>query len=106
MQKKLKKVLKVAYVALQLYQTSDTMFTERGENLKARIRLKELLLKNNVSINKLSKETGISRSTLKRWYDKPIGKVEIDKLNKVCNYFDCNIKDFIEFVENEEKAGA
>jgi putative transcriptional regulator len=74
--------------------------------LKARIRLKELLLQHKVSINKLSIETGISRQTLTNWCEHPLSRVEIDKVNKVCNHFGCNIKDFLEFVEEPKKAGA
>ncbi len=48
------------------------------------------------NIVKISADTGISRTTLTSlYYDKSMG-IQFETLDKLCKYFDCDIKDIID----------
>lgn len=55
--------------------------------------LGERLLK----ISKISKDTGISRTTLTNIYYKRCTYISFDVLDKLCNYLDCKLEDIIEY---------
>lgn len=63
--------------------------------------LKELLNRNNISINKLSIETGLSRPTLTSLMNNESKGIQFDTLEKLLDYFDISIADFFS-VYNEE----
>lgn len=53
-----------------------------------RINLKKLIIERRLSITKVSKDTGISRTTLTGLYYHPGKGIQIKTLNTLCNYFD------------------
>lgn len=53
-----------------------------------RINLKKLIIERRLSITKVSKDTGISRTTLTGLYYHPGRGIQIKTLNTLCNYFD------------------
>ena len=53
-----------------------------------RIKLRELLAERRLSITKVSKDTGISRTTLTGLYYHHGKGIQIKTLNTLCNYFD------------------
>ena len=63
--------------------------------------LKELLNRNNISINKLSIETGLSRPTLTSLMNNESKGIQFDTLEKLLDYFNISISDFFS-VYNEE----
>lgn len=74
--------------------------------MKARIKIKELLSDRRLSVSQVSRDTGISRTTLATWRDRPIAKVEIEKINTICNYFGLSFAELVEMVDDRKKAGA
>lgn len=52
-----------------------------------------------VSLRRVARETGISRPTLVRWLHTAQKQIDARKVAILCNYFDCDIRDFLEFVE-------
>lgn len=56
--------------------------------------LKELLNKNNISINRLSIETGLSRPTLTSLMNNESKGIQFDTLEKLVNYFEISISEF------------
>lgn len=58
-------------------------------------KLKELLNKRSVSLDELAKATGVTRQTL---YNIVYGKTKpsIMTVNKICDYFDVDYRDFDE----------
>ncbi|MDK0751026.1 helix-turn-helix transcriptional regulator [Clostridium perfringens] len=56
-----------------------------------------LLGKKLIKISEISRETGISRTTLTNIYYKKSTKISFDVLDKLCNYLECSISDIIEF---------
>lgn len=47
------------------------------------------------SINKISKATGISRTTLTALYYSKCNGIQYDTLDKLCVFFDCQIGDIL-----------
>lgn len=45
----------------------------------------------------LSKETGIGKNTINRYYNNTCDKITKEHLNILCNYFDCQLEDIITF---------
>ena len=64
-------------------------------NNKFSVILGEKLLK----ISKISKDTGISRTTLTNLYYRRINQISFDVLDKLCKYLNCTISDIIEYKE-------
>lgn len=56
-----------------------------------------LLGKKLIKISEISRETGISRTTLTSLYYKKSTKISFDVLDKLCDYLECSISDIIEF---------
>lgn len=54
------------------------------------------------SINQLSKETGISRPTLTRIYNDESDRIEFLTVQKLCDYFECNVGDLLVLEEESE----
>lgn len=49
-----------------------------------------------IKLSKLSRDTGISRSTLSKIYYSKSEMISFDVLDKLCKYFDCEISDILE----------
>ena len=63
--------------------------------------LKELLNRNNISINKLSIETGLSRPTLTSLMNNESKGIQFDTLEKLLDYFNISISDFFSIYNDE-----
>lgn len=64
-----------------------------------RINLKKLIIERRLSITKVSKDTGISRTTLTGLYYYPGRGIQIKTLNTLCNYFDITPLELFEEVK-------
>ena len=64
-------------------------------NNKFSVLLAERLLK----ISTVSRETGISRTTLTNLYYKRTNQISIEVLDKLCSYLNCTVNDILEFKE-------
>lgn len=60
-----------------------------------KFKLKDLMEKENITINKLSKETGISRPSLTAMVNNESRGVQFDTLEKLMDYFDISITDIL-----------
>lgn len=60
-------------------------------------KLDDLLKKNNVSINKLIRDTNTDFKVLKRLMTGELARIDIFVLARLCNYFHCEICDIIEY---------
>lgn len=49
-----------------------------------------------IKLSQLSKDTGISRSTLTKIYYSKSEMISFDVLDKLCKYFNCEITDILE----------
>ena len=54
------------------------------------------------SINQLANETGISRPTLTRIYNDESDRIELLTIQKLCDYFECDVGDLLYLDEESE----
>lgn len=59
-----------------------------------------LLAKNRMSQKELSEKIGISKNTLSRYYNNNWTRIDKKDINKICNYFNCELCDFLEFIKD------
>lgn len=78
------------------------MYLQIGGNTLIELRFKELADKRDLSINKISKDTGISRPTLTTMYKGQTTGIQFDTLEKLLDYFDIDLSDFL--FETAEKS--
>lgn len=64
------------------------------------LKLSKLLKDNNVSINKLMRDTNTDFKVLKRLMTGNLVRIDIFVMARLCNYFNCKIEDIIEYVNN------
>lgn len=53
------------------------------------------------SINKLSKETGVSAPALSRLYDGTNIRIDYSTIEALCRFFGCSIGELLEYVEGD-----
>jgi len=68
--------------------------------LKERIADKEFREKRKIKIDQISKDSGVSRNTLSRILNTYGYSTSTDVLDKLCIYFECQLKDLAEYVED------
>ncbi len=51
-----------------------------------------------LNVSELARETGIPRSGIEALYKDEALRVELDAIDKLCDYFDCEISDLFERV--------
>jgi len=55
-----------------------------------------------VSLGELSEKTGIHLSTLSRIANQKASNTTIGNIEKICQFFDCEIQELVEFVKDKE----
>ena len=60
-------------------------------------KLDDLLKNNNISINKLMRDTNTDFKVLKRLMTGELVRFDIFVVARLCNYFNCEIEDIIEY---------
>ncbi|NFS11572.1 helix-turn-helix transcriptional regulator [Clostridium botulinum] len=66
------------------------------------LNLRVLMAKKKINMQQLSEETGIRRATISAYYNETYRHLVKEHLNIFCRYFNCNISDLIEFINDEE----
>lgn len=61
-----------------------------------KIHLSRLMGERKLKISDLARETGINRGTITRLYHETAERVELDVIEKLCDYFQCEIADLLE----------
>lgn len=72
--------------------------------LKERISDLEFRLGRRVTLDEVSKTTGIHRTTLSKIANKKGYNCTTDNLGKLCDYFDCRIEDLVEYLQDSTNA--
>ena len=73
------------------------MIKVKIENGYYLFKLDDLLKNNNISINKLMRETNTDFKVLKRLMTGELVRFDIFVVARLCDYFNCNIEDIIEY---------
>lgn len=63
--------------------------------------LSELMGKKKIKIADLARETGLHRNTITLLYKEEAVRVELDAMEKLCSYFNCEVGDLFEFVDKK-----
>ncbi len=60
-------------------------------------KLNDLIKEKNISINKLGRDTSTDYKVIKRMMTGDIMKLDIFVLQRLCNYFNCELTDIVEY---------
>lgn len=63
-------------------------------------KLGNLLTKKNISKNRLSQDTETDYKVISRYIDGDLTRLDINVLERLCNYLDCDISDIVELKKN------
>ena len=67
-------------------------------------KLEDILKERNISINKVMRDTNTDIKVLKRLLTGELVRFDIFVIARLCDYFDCNITDIIEYIRlNDNK---
>lgn len=68
-----------------------------------KIHLSRILGEKRMSQAELARQTGIRPSTISDIYNKMTERLNIEYLDRICEYLDCSITDLIEYIPNKQK---
>ena len=63
-----------------------------------KIKLQDIMVEQNVSINKLAFRAEMQRTQLKAYLKGDIQRVDLSVLSRLCYALECNLSDLIEYV--------
>ncbi len=66
----------------------------------------KLLIDKNIQKKTIIEDTGISKGTINRMNNKNNQYVSLEVIDKLCNYFKCDINDIIEYIPSETSNNA
>lgn len=64
--------------------------------------IKELLTKNKMSRYKLEKYSSLSYERVNDYFFGRVKSIKVEELEELCNLFDCNTQDIVEFKKNKK----
>lgn len=74
------------------------MIKVKIENGYYTFKLDDLLKSKNISINKLITDTNTDFKVIKRLMTGNLVRLDIFVIARLCNYFNCDIKDIVEYI--------
>jgi len=78
------------------------MIKVKIENGVYLFKLDDILKSNNISINKLMRDTNTDFKVIKRILTGELVRIDIFVLARLCDYLNCGINDIIEYMPNEK----
>ncbi len=67
-----------------------------------RIKLADLMAKQNISINKLAFRAEMQRTQLKAYIKEDVQRVDLAVLSRLCYALECNLEDIVEYIPPPE----
>jgi putative transcriptional regulator len=64
-----------------------------------KIHLSTLMGERKLKISDVANDTGINRGTITRLYKETAERVELDVVEKLCRYFECEVGELIEILD-------
>ena len=61
--------------------------------------LSRLMGERKLKIADVARDIEVNRGTITRLYQETATRVDLDVIDKLCGYFDCQVGDLLEFVE-------
>lgn len=68
-----------------------------------KIKLSDLLGKNKMTQKALAEATHIRPATISKMYYEETKRVDIDQLNRICQAFNCEISDLLEYIPEKKQ---
>ena len=68
-----------------------------------KIHLSRILGEKRITQAELSRQTGIRPSTISDIYNEMSERLNVEHLDRICEYLDCSISDLIEYIPNKQK---
>ena len=68
-----------------------------------KIHLSRMLGEKRITQAELSRQTGIRPSTISDIYNEMSERLNVEHLDRICEYLDCDINDLIEYIPNVQK---
>lgn len=81
---------------------SINMIKLKIENGYYLLKLEDLIIQNNLSLNKIIRDTNTDFKVLKRIMSGKLVRVDIYVIARLCDYFNCSMNDIIEYVPNKK----
>ena len=66
---------------------------------------KQIQERRNISLSEVSGITGITRKTLYAWENNKVSRFDVPVIDALCNYFDVDAGELIQFIRDEAQAG-
>ena len=67
--------------------------------------LSTLMGAKKVNIQDVCDKTGLARNTVAFLYHEKVKRIDFETINKLCELFNCNTQDLLEFIPDTAKAG-
>lgn len=64
--------------------------------------LSELMGKKKLKIADLARETGLHRNTITLLYKEEAVRIELDAMDQLCRFFNCEVGELFEFLPDEK----
>jgi putative transcriptional regulator len=61
--------------------------------------LSRLMGERKLKITDLARDTGVNRGTITRLYHETATRIELDVVEALCRYFECQVGDLFEYIE-------
>lgn len=68
-----------------------------------KIKLSDLLGKNKMNQKTLSNLTGIRPATISKMYYEEIKRIDVKHLNSICQAFNCEISELLEYIPDKKE---
>ena len=65
--------------------------------------LSRLMGERKLRIVDVARETGLNRNTVTLLYDETAARVDLDAIEKLCSFFNCQIEDLFEYVPTKSE---
>ena len=66
-----------------------------------KIHLSRMMGERKLKISDVARETGLNRNTIRLLYYETASRVDLDAINRLCEFFNCQVGDLLEFVPDE-----
>ncbi|WP_457746318.1 helix-turn-helix domain-containing protein [Sulfurimonas sp.] len=64
--------------------------------------LSKLMGLQRIKISELARATGLNRNTITLLFKEEASRVELDTIEKLCEYFNCPISELFEYIPNKK----
>ncbi|MEG4953431.1 helix-turn-helix transcriptional regulator [Microcoleus sp. F8-C5] len=68
---------------------------------RVKVRVKELCEERNWSLNELSRRSGVTYTTVRRYAMQPMAKIEIDAVSRIKETFGCSWDELLELLGDD-----